>query len=284
MKTLFVCCVLLAAVVVVVPPGQGKTRCLHLTNFCDTITFQDAGPLWQGNWDFMCIGDWTTTSVLGNASANTLSNIKDRRELSSRPYSNFEPYLSDYVYQFSFRSFKSGQLFDLHGSSGISRGIAVFQQNQPFTISNGACTGGDVDISKPRMSAGVRAMFSRQKPVSTSCIHFTNFCDTIVFSALDGRNYGNWDWACVGDWKTTPVIGDADHRPELATRPGVAYGYVFPYSTQFSFKPNKLFDLYEADGSTPIVAARTNEAFTVTSGGCTAADVDKSKPRIISLE
>jgi len=118
------------------------------------------------------------------------------------------------------------------------------------------------------------------------CMQLTNFCDTIVFNASGSVAYGNWDWECSGDWKTTSVIGNAKGALDLATRPvnteaDLPGNFGFQYSTEFLFKPGKVFDLYGAS-ETVILPFQTDQPFTVRSGSCGFNDVDTSKPRLMS--
>lgn len=241
---------------------------MHFTNFCDTILFDTAGQLVFGDWDWECQADYKTSSLIGQ--------VRGAAELSSRPW-DIEGGLWRYAFEFSF---KAGKLFDLRATTGIGKygGIVTYQTDQPYTVTDGTCTAGDVDRNKPRMSVS-SAPKPHLGPEVDRCLHFTNFCDTIIFASSGGFAYGNWDWSCTKDWVYTPIIGNAKAGRELATRPGSSYGYTSPYSTQFSPKPGNLFDLYLTTGAGGrLFTGRRNEPYTITDGACSGEDVDTSKP------
>jgi hypothetical protein len=268
------CCVLVLAVLLP-PMSEAAPRCMHLTNFCDTILFDTSGPLIFGNWDWECQADYKTSSIIGQTRVGP--------ELSTRPY-DYEQYLWHYAFEFSF---KPGKLFDLHGTAGVVEflgGLITFQTDQPYAVTNGPCVASDVDTRKPRMvrSSRPRILPSQHGQEVDRCIHFTNFCDTIVFATSGGFAYGNWDWNCTKDWVRTPIIGNAKVGRELATRPGFSYGYTFPYSTQFSPKPGRLFDLYLTNGAGgKVFTGRKDEPYTISDGVCSADDVNTLKPRTL---
>lgn len=273
MKHLFTSCVVLVFAILLPPTSAAAPRCLHFTNFCDTILFDTAGPLILGNWDWECLDDYKASSILGQTGA--------RAELTSRPYDPYEATLESYVYEFSF---EAGNVFSFYGTEGVENTLVVFQTDQPYTVTNGQCMKSDVDTSKPRMISVPVAKVTTQEGSQEvdRCIHFANFCDTIVLATSSGFAYGNWDWNCTQDWTDTPIIGNAEAGRELGTRPGFAYGYTFAYSTEFSPKAGNLFDLYLTNGvGGRVFTGRKNQPYTVTNGACSPSDVDKSKPRML---
>jgi len=253
------------------PSSQAAPRCMHLTNFCDTLEFDTAGSLAYGAWDWLCWGDWTTTTMLGNA--------KKSPDLASHMV--YEMWFTpDYATEFLFRS---GKLFDLWGTNG--QDLYSFQSDQPFTITNGSCGFQDLDLSKPRLMSRRNKTKVPVKDTANRCLHFTNFCDTISFTNSGPILYGAWDWQCAGDYNTTSIIGNTAPPPQLTTRPGYPgnpYGYPFAYTTQFSFGPGKLFDLYLTSGvSGGVFEARNQQPYTVSNGACAGGNGDTSKPRMI---
>jgi hypothetical protein len=265
-------CLLLQVAVVLSQPAQcqAATRCMHMTNFCDSIMFQISGTFVYGGWDAFCEGDWKRSSILGK--------WKTAPELGTHPVYPFSYY---FVYSMQF-SFKPGKLFDLYGTSGIANGVFAFDSNQPYTITDGACRGTDVDKRKPRLISRIaKSRTATTAPVTTRCLHFTNYCDTIVLAADGPWLYGNWDFQCTGDWKSNNIIGNKKAAPELTTRAIIPYLYNSPYTSRFSFKANQLFDLYETAGlGMGVFAAKTNEPYTLTDGACGPEDVDHGKPKI----
>jgi hypothetical protein len=104
--------------------------CLHLTNFCDTITLNiDAVGNAYGTWDWTC-DHVTLASVLGRAQPGPrLVN------LGTRPVdANGIPF----TYTTNFTFAQSNQLFNLWGTDGTT--TVVFQLSQPSTLSAGACS------------------------------------------------------------------------------------------------------------------------------------------------
>lgn len=266
---------ILAFAILLTPQSQGATHCHHLSNFCDTILLDTVSNSVYGNWDWECIGDWTNTSIMGNIKTGA-------PELAARVYDPEFSYLAFYVSQFSFRS---GKIFDLYSSSGIDGGILTETVNEPYTVTEGACSGRDINRNKPRLLATFfqekRQSASRSQN-TTHCIHFTNFCDSVEFATSGALAYGVWDWTCEGEWTQNPVIGNATVGPELTTRPKQANGFAFTYTAHLSFKPGKLVDLYESDGiESGLLAVWKNQPFTVTNGACSPRDVAIKKPRMI---
>lgn len=267
--------ILLALTLIVSETRAQQERCVHFTNFCDTITLQEANKIAYGGWDFQCGFDWSTVNIIGSSGKTP--------ELATRPLDDEYPF--PYTMQFSFRP--GVKLFDLDGTAGVDGGISNFQTNVPYNITNGACSGTDVDRSKPKLLSsthGVRNTLPHHQG-TTHCMHFKNFCDTIVFSTSGTLAYGNWDWQCQADWTTSSVMGNDRTGAELTTRPRYASGgfpYLYPYSTQFSFKAGQLFDLYETAGvGQGVFITRSNEPFTISNGSCGPSDVETSKPRLV---
>src|SRR5262252_882266 len=81
-----------------------QERCMHFTNFCDTISLQEANGIAYGGWDFQCGFDWTTVNIIGSA--------KNAPELATRPLDDDYPF--PYTMHFSFRP--GLKLFDLDGT------------------------------------------------------------------------------------------------------------------------------------------------------------------------
>ena len=132
MKKFALCCLVLALAVMMVPQSFGATKCIHFSNFCDSISLQTAtvggiqGTAGYGGWDWLCTGNWSDASVIGTATNNA--------RIGTRPYSAVYAYLAAYSFQFTFNL---SQGFDLYGTNGSS--LLAFQTNQPFTLTNGAC-------------------------------------------------------------------------------------------------------------------------------------------------
>jgi len=252
------------------PFSQAAPRCMHLTNYCDTIEFDTSGSLAYGGWDWLCWGDWTT-SVLGNA--------KKSPDLATHLVYE-DMWLVDYSTEFLF---KSGKLFDLWGTDG--QYVFSFQTDQPFTITKGACGFRDLDLGKPSLMSRRNKTKVPVKDTPNRCLHFTNFCDTITLGNSGNLLYGNWDWQCIGDYTTSSIIGNTAPPAQLTTRPGYpssGYPYAYAYTAQFSFRPEKLFDLYMTSGvSGGVFQVRSQQPYTVSNGACAEGNGDTSKPRMI---
>jgi hypothetical protein len=147
MKKFAICLFVLTLAVALVPQSQATTKCIHFTNFCDTINATTAsvggvmGTAAYGGWDWLCTGNWTDASIIGNAS--------NPARLGTRADSAVYDYLSPYSFAFTFNI--GSHLFDLYGTNASS--LLVFQTNQPFTIANGACGANDAKSGKPKLTA-----------------------------------------------------------------------------------------------------------------------------------
>jgi hypothetical protein len=147
MKKFALCLMVLALSLAVVPQSNASSNCIHFTNFCDSISVQTAsvggvmGSAAYGGWDWLCTGNWTDASIIGNAS--------NPARLGTRPYSVAYAYLDAYSFGFTFKI--NGSLFDLYGTNASS--LLAFQTNQPFTITSGACKSGDIKTGAPRLSS-----------------------------------------------------------------------------------------------------------------------------------
>ncbi|MBZ5574164.1 MAG: hypothetical protein LAO09_20045 [Acidobacteriia bacterium] len=119
---------LLALAVLLAPQGQAATRCIHFTNFCDTINVNNinvhgiTGQLVYGGWDWQCVNDWTTTSIAGRVQGGFVT-------LVSAP--------AGFPYEALFTFQVSNHLFDLYGTTSSS--ALALQTNQPWTVDNGPC-------------------------------------------------------------------------------------------------------------------------------------------------
>lgn len=269
-KSFFFCLLVATALFAQSIRAQAAPRCLHFTNFCDTISLESSGILAYGGWDALCEGNWSRSSVIGN--------WKSRPELGTRPVFDFN-YVFPYTMQFLF---KADKLFDLYATDGTADGVFAYDTNEPYTITGGACLSTDANKTKPTIMSRVNNRTAPRKSVATRCLHFTNYCDTIVLASVGPLLYGNWDFQCIGDWSSASILGDKKLLPELSTRP-VSPDYLSPYTVQFSLKPGNLFDLYETTGlHMGVFAARKDQPYTLTNGSCTSEDVDRRQPRILS--
>jgi len=130
MKKFALCMLVLALAVAVVPQSQAS-QCVHFTNFCDTINVNIAnvggnqGKIIYGAWDWVCLGDWTTSSVWGK--------VEGTAPISTRPVYAGVPF--SYTAGFTFK--QSGHTFDLYGTTYNAQ--FAFQLASPWTLSNGAC-------------------------------------------------------------------------------------------------------------------------------------------------
>ena len=108
---------------------NGGPWCVILTNFCDTLQIStDASANNYGGWDWVCTGDHTTTSVLGqNAPPATTG---------TRPVYAGVPF----AYTANFIWHVGPMTFDLWGTNGAA--TFTFQQNQPFSFTPGTCLSG----------------------------------------------------------------------------------------------------------------------------------------------
>ena len=123
MKKLAVFSVLVLALMAtgVTPAHAAGPFCIHLTNFCDTLSVQTSGSNNYGQWDWTCDGV-TLTAVIGVNSAGLITDASLPNGLG-------------YATNFTFN--KANHLFDLWGTEGTV--IFPFQLSQPFSISNGSC-------------------------------------------------------------------------------------------------------------------------------------------------
>ena len=256
------------------PGAQCQERCLHFTNYCDSVSFERIGELANGGWDWTCSGDWLSASIIGNT--------KGLKELATRPAYSIGFYILAYTVHFTF---KSRYLYDAYASDG--REIFSLGSSQPYDIINNTCRRSDIDASKPSLMSRLRQT-GEQPLAQQKCMHFTNFCDTIVLSQgtdeFSPYANGNWDWQCQADWTSSNILGNLKKGHELTTRTAYPGGnYATPYTSLFSFKAGQLFDLYQTNGlGGKIFAARTNQPFTLTDGACSPGDVDTSKPRSVA--
>lgn len=128
-KTIF-STLLLAVALIVVPQSYASTKCVHFTNFCDSLQLTTSnsasGVLAFGGWDWLCTGDYTDAQVMGIARSG-------HAILSSRPESS--GYFSPYTFTFDFDL--ANHLFDLYETDGT--GVLQLQTNQPWTGTSGNC-------------------------------------------------------------------------------------------------------------------------------------------------
>ncbi|MGH9498738.1 MAG: hypothetical protein ACRD3L_06305 [Terriglobales bacterium] len=147
MKKFALCLSVLALAVALVPQSQAATKCIHFTNFCDSLSLNTAsvggvmGTAAYGGWDWLCTGNWSDASIIGNATSPA--------RLGTRPYSVAYAYLDAYTFAFTFNA--GSHLFDLYGTNASS--LLTFPTAQPWTITNGACGANDAKSGRPRMSA-----------------------------------------------------------------------------------------------------------------------------------
>ena len=115
-----------------IPAHAGGPFCIHLTNFCDSLTITtDVTGNAYGTWDWTCDGV-TLPSVLGKASDGVIFSATRPVDSSGVPFA----YTTNFVFH------KQNKNFDLWGTDGNS--MIVFQLSQPYTNTAGACTASDV--------------------------------------------------------------------------------------------------------------------------------------------
>ena len=115
----------------VTPAHAAGPYCVHLTNFCDTLSIQTSGANDYGLWDWTCDGV-TLTPVIGVASQGLITAASLPNGLG-------------YATNFNFN--KGTHAFDLWATEGTV--IFPFQLGQPFSISNGACAFSGPKNGKP---------------------------------------------------------------------------------------------------------------------------------------
>jgi len=150
MKKLTLVCMVLSLAIALAPSSQAAVRCIHFTNFCDSIQVNNTvseptfpgGKANYGGWDWECSGDWNSSSIIGNSAQKSL--------MATRVIYTGTDYAFAYSSAFGFDFKKSGSLFNLEDTDGVS--MFLIQTNQPWTLTNGACRTSDVDLSKPRTS------------------------------------------------------------------------------------------------------------------------------------
>jgi hypothetical protein len=115
----------------ITPAHAAGPFCVHLTNFCDTLSIQTSGTNDYGLWDYTCDGV-TLAPVIGVASAGLITD-------------GSLPPLVGYATNFNFN--KGTHAFDLWATDGTN--FFPFQLGQPFSISNGACAFSGPKNGKP---------------------------------------------------------------------------------------------------------------------------------------
>jgi hypothetical protein len=117
----------------VTPAHAAGPYCVHLTNFCDTVSIQTSGTNDYGLWDWTCDGV-TLTPVIGVASSGLITAASLPNGLG-------------YATNFNFN--KGTHSFDLWATEGTV--IFPFQLGQPFSISAGACAFSGPKNGKPSL-------------------------------------------------------------------------------------------------------------------------------------
>ena len=148
MKKFVLYCAVLALAAIFVPQSQAAPRCIHLTNFCDSISVDTAndpyfpgGKVLFGGWDWECVGDWHSSSVIGNSASRSVVATRPVEVGGGTPFA--------YSMAFGFNYPNPNRLFDLLATDSFM--VFAIQLNQPWTLTNGACAADDVDRSKPSM-------------------------------------------------------------------------------------------------------------------------------------
>ena len=120
------------------PAHAAGPFCIHLTNFCDTLTeTTDSVNNTYGTWDWTCDGV-DLTSVIGQQSVGLIYS-------ATRPVAGGVPF--NYSTNFVFH--KQNALFDLWGTDGTFK--FAFQISQPYSISAGSCFGSGPRTGKPSL-------------------------------------------------------------------------------------------------------------------------------------
>ena len=92
----------------VTPAHAAGPFCIHLTNFCDTVSVTTSGSNNYGTWDWTCDGV-DLTSVIGIQSAGLITD-------GTKPVAGGVPF--NYSTNFAFN--KATHTFDLWGTDGSS--------------------------------------------------------------------------------------------------------------------------------------------------------------------
>lgn len=136
MKKFAICCMALFVAAMLVPSAQAATKCYHFTNFCDQIQINQVavGGIQKqevvGLWDWLCFGSGGTL-ISGSVG-----------KLGTQPT---YPYVGGLGYGFNanFTFANATKLFDLYATFDGATAF-VFQTNQPFTLTKGACPLGPI--------------------------------------------------------------------------------------------------------------------------------------------
>jgi hypothetical protein len=137
MKKFAICCLALVAVATFVPSAQAATKCIHLTNFCDQIQYNQIGQLggaqkteWVGLWDWVCTFANDGTLISGS--------VKKIATHPVYPYHATYPYAFFANANFTFATINLQKVFDLYGTFDGATTFA-FQTLQPYSVTNGPC-------------------------------------------------------------------------------------------------------------------------------------------------
>ena len=134
MKKFALCCLVLALAVMVVPQSQAATYCVSLSSFCDTFNLTSAnvggiqGVLLYGAWDWECLGDYSSASIVGTPPAG-------KTYLATRPVYSGTDYAFAYTAMWSLKA--AGSVADLYGATATSE--FPFQLSTGWSYSSGAC-------------------------------------------------------------------------------------------------------------------------------------------------
>jgi hypothetical protein len=132
MKKFAICAVLVLGIMAftgAATPAHA-TKCIHLTNFCDSIQVNiDSYGNAYGNWGWLCDGV-TLANILGRKGPIHIQNLATRPVFSS----GFAYY---YTFQFDFNQPGAGY-FNMYATDGNTS--FPQQLDQPFDTTNGSCS------------------------------------------------------------------------------------------------------------------------------------------------
>ncbi|HEY7097370.1 MAG TPA: hypothetical protein VH437_11640 [Terriglobales bacterium] len=117
----------------VTPAHAAGPYCIHLTNFCDTLSVSTSGGNTYGQWDWTCDGV-TITDVIGVESPGLITEASLPNGLG-------------YATNFNFH--KATHLFDLWATGGTF--VFPFQLAQPYSITLGNCVFNGPKNGKPSL-------------------------------------------------------------------------------------------------------------------------------------
>ena len=121
----------------VTPANAAGPFCIHLANFCDQVqiwTNPVSGNIY-GVWDWTCVCDLTTTSVLGRLNAQEMG--KSAATFGTRPVMTPYPPGTPFTHTINFVLHPFLKTLDVWKTDGVSD--AAVHLNEAYTVAAGPC-------------------------------------------------------------------------------------------------------------------------------------------------